>query len=269
MGADTKTLRSRIRSVDATLHLVKAAGLVASSKLPRALERMQAGRTYEEALRQGLTPLLTTAECQASPYMRQRESGIGCTVLMGGDRGLAGGYNAQLFRVADREGGNIIPLGKHACMRYGAEIRPLEGLDHSNALGIAMELCRGFAEGIFARVEVLYTSYRSAISRDILRIPLLPLEIPAKKHRQAYVIPEPDALTVFHAVVPELLAGILLRAARESTASEMAARRVAMDTAEKNARQMLDDLRLDYHQARQSAITREITEIVAGSGAYK
>ncbi|MBQ9132259.1 MAG: F0F1 ATP synthase subunit gamma, partial [Clostridia bacterium] len=189
MGADTKPLRSRIRSVDATLHLVKAAGLVASSKLPRALERMQAGRAYEAALRQALAPLLATGECQSTPYMRHRESGALCTVLMGGDRGLAGGYNTQLFRAADRVAGTVIPLGKRACAHYGTEIRPLEGWDHNSALGLALELCRDFTEEKYARVEVLYTAYRSTLSREILRIPLLPLEIPPNNHRHADVIP--------------------------------------------------------------------------------
>ena len=106
MGADIKALRTRIKSVDSTLHLTKAMGLVASSKLRRAMEGMKNGREYESAVRGAIAPLLTSGECKRSPYMRKRETdGSGDEkerlglIVIAGDRGLAGGYNANIFAV--------------------------------------------------------------------------------------------------------------------------------------------------------------------------
>ena len=99
MGADTKALRSRIKSVDSTLHLTKAMGLVASSKIRHATERMLQSRGYDAALTKMLRMLTESRECQSSPYMRQHD-GETRLIVIAGDRGMAGGYNANIFRLA-------------------------------------------------------------------------------------------------------------------------------------------------------------------------
>ena len=98
MGADIKSLRTRIKSVDSTLHLTKAMGLVASSKIRRAMDAMNRGREYESSVRRAIAPLLTSSECKGSPYMKASDEGKLCLVVVAGDRGLAGGYNANIFR---------------------------------------------------------------------------------------------------------------------------------------------------------------------------
>ena len=270
MGADIKALRNRIKSVDSTLHLTKAMGLVASSKLRRAMEGMRNGREYERAVRGVIEPLISSPECKKSPYMRQvRADGEKeklCLVVIAGDRGLAGGYNANIFRaLREYEVANVIPIGKRACDRFKAQTLSSESIDYGEALGIADELCRDFAEGKYDRVCILCTKYISMLSQETHLVQMFPLTAQSDT-KSACVVFEPDEKTVLDAVVPEYAAGMILSAAREAYACEVAARRNAMDSAGKNAQSMIDSLSLEYNRARQSAITQEITEIVAGSG---
>lgn len=267
MGANTKQLRNRIKSVDSTLHLTRAMGLVASSKLRRAMENMNKGRQYEAAVRGAIEPLMHSAECKSSPYMTEKKGGKLCLVVIAGDRGLAGGYNANIFRaLREYEDVDVIPIGKRACDRFRADTCRAESFDSRSALGLAIELCRDFREGKYSRVAILGTRYVSMLSQVVELRPVLPLTPSGENVGSAGMIYEPDELTILDAAVPEYVAGILVSAARESFACEIVARRTAMDSAGKNAQEMIDRLQLEYNRARQSAITQEITEIVAGSG---
>ena len=266
MGADTKKLRNRIKSVDSTLHLTKAMGLVASSKIRRAMLAMKRGREYEEATRTAIEPLLSCPECQKSPYMRKADGNRLCLVVIAGDRGLAGGYNANIFRaLRDYPDAHIIPIGKRACDRFKGELCYAERFEYEQALGLSLELCRDFREGAYDRIGILCTKYVSMLSQEVELRWVLPLER-SEQSGSSGVIFEPDEITILDAAIPEYVAGVLVSAVRESFASEVAARRCAMDSAGKNAQQMIDGLQLQYNRARQGAITQEITEIVAGSG---
>lgn len=268
MGADIKKLKDRIKSVDSTLHLTTAMGLVASSKIRRAMEAMLRGREYEAAVLRAIEPLLTSAECRRSPYMRG-ETGEGKTalVVIAGDRGLAGGYNANVFRLLRAYPDAVLfPVGKRACDRLGGEVCYAESFDYAQARGLAYELCRGFADRTYDRVGVLCTQYHSMLSQEARIVWLLPLTPTEQSGHAVTTVFEPSEQAVLDAAVPEYLAGSLIGAVRESFACEIAARRTAMDSAGKNAREMIDALQLQYDRARQGAITQEITEIVAGSG---
>lgn len=269
MGADIKSLRTRIKSVDSTLHLTKAMGLVASSKIRRAQDAMKRGREYEDAVGDVIETLTLCPECAKSPYMRHAEAEDNsrlCLVVIAGDRGLAGGYNANIFRLLrDYPDATVIPIGKRACDRYAGKLYEAERFDYAEASLLAKRICREFAEGIYDRVGIVGTHYLSMMSQEAYMRPILPLTRPENREERS-VIFEPDELTVLNEAVPEYVAGMLVSAVRESFASEVAARRCAMDSAGKNAQQMIDELQLDYNRARQGAITQEITEIVAGSG---
>ncbi len=145
MGADIKQLRTRIKSVDSTLHLTRAMGLVASSKIRRATDAMAKGRDYAAALREVVGILSAAEECRRSPYAAVREGGRTCLVVIAGDRGLAGGYNANIFRLLREYPDAIkIPIGKRACERFGAPTVLAEGYSYEDAFALASELCRGF-----------------------------------------------------------------------------------------------------------------------------
>ncbi len=266
MGANIKQLRTRIKSVDSTLHLTKAMGLVASSKIRRATDSMLKGQEYANAFKETVSLLTAYDECKKTPYMSVRGEDNICLVVIAGDRGLAGGYNANIFRLLrEYPNAKIIPIGKRACERFGKEIISAERYSYSDAIALANELCRDFIEEKFDKFGILSTKYNSLISQEAYVQWILPLKS-GEKDKTSTAIFEPDELTVLNAVVPDYVASMIISCVKESFACEVAARRVAMDNAEKNAREMIDNLELEYNRARQGAITQEITEIVAGSG---
>ena len=265
MGADIKSLKIRIRSVYSTLHLTRAMGLVASSKIRRATRSMNQTREYAGAMEDLLKVLRAAPECERSPYMRPVGTGTRLIVIAG-DRGLAGGYNANVFRLAATvPEAEIIPIGKRACERFGKPVISSERFPVTDARRIAEEMCRDFLDGKFEKLGILFTRYRSMMSQEATLEWVLPLE---KMEEDAGAGPvfEPDEMTVLNAAVPTYVCGVLTACVRESFASEVAARRMAMDSAGKNAQEMIDRLQLQYNRARQNSITQEITEIVAGSG---
>lgn len=268
MGADIKALRTRIKSVDSTLHLTKAMGLVASSKIRRANDSMKKGREYAGALSDLIGELSQSAECRKSPYMQVRGDDISRTriIVIAGDRGLAGGYNANVMRLAAQyKGARFIPIGKRACDKFGGELNSSERYCAGDAAALARTLCEEFAAGEYDRLGIISTEYVSMMTQNAVMNWILPL---SRKEGGAAssILFEPDEISVLNEVMPEYVAGMLMSAVRESFASEVAARRMAMDSAGKNATAMLDELALKYNRARQGAITQEITEIVAGAG---
>ncbi len=268
MGADTKALRIRIKSVDSTLHLTKAMGLVASSKIRRAGDAMKKGREYAAALDSFISELSKSSECIKSPYMQVRGDDISRTriIIIAGDRGLAGGYNANIFRLAaEYKGAEFIPIGKRACDKFGKAQNSSEKYTPGEAYALAKSLSADFARGEFDRLGIISTKYVSMMSQ----VANIKWVLPLTRNEDAEVsgtVFEPDEMTVLNAVMPEYVSGILMASVRESFASEVAARRMAMDSAGKNATAMIDSLTLQYNRSRQGAITQEITEIVAGAG---
>ncbi|MBQ3706214.1 MAG: ATP synthase F1 subunit gamma [Clostridia bacterium] len=265
MGADIKSLRTRIRSVDSTLHLTRAMGLVASSKIRRATQNMNKSREYTAAMDEVMDQLRAAPECAKSPYMAARGAGTRLIVIAG-DRGLAGGYNANVFRLAATEpDALVIPIGKRACDRFSGGFPSSERFTGEDARKLAEEQCSAFLAGEFGRLGILYTRYQSMMTQVAEIKWVLPLT-PEAGGKTVSAVFEPDERTVLDAAVPTCVAGILAACVRESFASEVAARRMAMDSAGKNAQDMIDRLQLQYNRARQNSITQEITEIVAGSG---
>lgn len=273
--ADTKSLRTRIKSVDSTLHLTKAMGLVASSKIRRASAAMAHGRDYADALGSAIRMLAASPECGKSPYMAVREGERIRLIVVAGDRGLAGGYNANVFRqyrdfLAEHPAAQItpIPIGKRACDRFsGSDDKFLsaERFSCDEVDGLAARLCADFAAGEYDRLCILCTRYVSLMTQTAEVRDILPLK---KEDGASHgMLFEPDEMTVLQNAVPLYVAGVIASAVRESFACEVAARRMAMDSAGKNAQMMIDDLQLAYNRARQGAITQEITEIVAGASA--
>ncbi len=267
MGADIKKLRSRIKSVDSTLHLTKAMGLVASSKIRRATDNMNKSNQYRRDFKDVVNMLTKSPECRKSPYMRKGSEDKICLIVIAGDRGLAGGYNANIFRfLKNYNPDTVIPIGKRACDRFGKGQIHAETFSYSDAISLSEKLCKQFSDGKYDRIGIISTKYISMMSQE----PNIEWILPLEKNEDAVsesIMFEPDEITVLNSVVSEYIASTIVASVRESFASEVAARRFAMDSAGKNAQTMLDSLQLSYNRARQGAITQEITEIVAGSDA--
>ena len=158
MAQDIKSLRTRIKSVTSTLHLTKAMGLVASSKIRRATDSMNKGKEYSRALEETVEQLSTYDECKKSPYMTVRNTGKLCLIVVAGDRGLAGGYNANIFRLMrEYPDAHVIPIGKRACDRYGGDVRLAEGFTYNEAKLITDQICKDFVEGKFDKIGIVCT----------------------------------------------------------------------------------------------------------------
>ncbi len=266
MAGNIKALRLRIKSVSSTLQLTKAMGLVASSKLRRANIASTKALEYRASLLQSISILSSDTESLKSPFMRQNSTGITKLIVIAGDRGMAGGYNANVFReTKNYPDAEIIPIGKRARDRYSGEFISSEKMSFFDAKALADKLCEEFRNGEYDRLGVVYTECVSAMKQEARTAWLLPIEKSQEASNNS-VLFEPDCLTVLNGAVKEYVAGMITSYVRESFASEVNARRMAMDSAGKNAKQMIDDLSIEYNRARQGAITQEITEIVAGSG---
>ena len=266
MSGNTKTLRTRIKSVSSTLQLTKAMGLVASSKIRRANANMLKGREYEEALNKMINSLTSSRECSKSPFLREVTGERTRLIVIAGDRGLAGGYNANVIRLLrEHSHAEVLPIGKKICERYGKPILSAEKFSFDDAYKMATDLISDYLDDKFDKLGILFTKYHSIMSQEALVQWVLPFS-KGESTTNTSTIFEPDSLTVLNHVAKEYLAGIITVKVRESFASEVSARRMAMDSAGKNAKQMISDLQLEYNRARQGAITQEITEIVAGSG---
>lgn len=265
MGADIKALRTRIKSVDSTLHLTKAMGLVASSKIRGATVAMENSRQYLDAVNAIITQLSSSSECAKSPYMAQNSTGKTKIIIIAGDRGLAGGYNANVFReAAQYADAEFVPIGKRACERFGKDFVSSEKFSGAESYELAKKLCKEFCDGEFDRLGIICTKYVSMMKQEAVTKWVLPLTKTEPKGG-AGILFEPDERYILDTAVPEYVTGMIMGAVRESYTCEVVARRMAMDSAGKNAQTMIDDLQLKYNRARQGAITQEITEIIAGS----
>ena len=214
-----------------------------------------------------LQDILSKNSDRSLPYLAPVQADAPAAyVVIAGDRGLAGGYNANVFRLAATvKADEVIAIGKRACERFGQEVISSEKVPSVKVKEIADRLCRNFVEGKYGKLGILYTRYRSMLSQEATLKWVLPLE-KTEKTGKAEPIFEPDEQTVLNGAVPTYVSGLISACIRESFACEVAARRMAMDSAGKNAQEMIDRLQLQYNRARQNSITQEITEIVAGSG---
>lgn len=266
MGANTKQLRTRIKSVNSTLHLTKAMGLVAASKIRRATDAMNKSLEYSRALNDLVEILTLSPECDKSPFLSANiDNPKRRIIVIAGDRGLAGGYNANIFRLSkEYSDAEFIPIGKRAVERFCGEMLCAETFTYDDSLKLARKLCNDFQENKYSSLGIISTKYVSMLTQEPRFSEILPL----KKNPDAKssgVVFEPDEATILQKAVTEYVAGLIISHVRESFACEIASRRNAMDSAGKNAQEMIDNLQLEYNRARQGAITQELTEIVAGS----
>ena len=280
-GVSMKDIKSRIKSMESTRQITKAMEMVAASKLRGAQERAIASRPYFEVLYQTIHDIADANTDLSSPFVQAPRGEKYCFVVIAGDRGLAGGYNNNVLKLAMAQMAGkdavVLPIGKKATEYFRSRGVPLvnslypvaEDVNSGECYTMAKQLCREYLEGKFDQVVLCYTNFVSVLTQTPAALPMLPLSvITSKRKREGYqqlTMYEPDSVSVFNAIVPEYLGGVIYGALRESLCSEQAARRTAMDSATKNADEMIEGLSLQYNRARQGAITQEITEIVAGA----
>ena len=280
MAGSMKDIKLRIKSVESTMQITKAMELVASSKMRRAKERVEHSRPYFETLYESLTKIAAADPRARNPYLRRDDIKRTLLVVIAGDRGLAGGYNANVFKQADAAEGpvTVLPIGKrsaeyfahHGAGLFTPEVLMAADVSVSECFTLSHQITEGFLKGEYDAVKLCYTRFDSMMTQTATTLEVLPLtieptEVQKAEARRSQILYKPSCEEVFGAIIPEYVAGVLYGAVCESVASELAARRTAMDAATKNAGEMIDHLNLYYNRARQAAITQEITEIVAGA----
>ena len=286
-SGNMKDIKRRIKSVESTMQITKAMELVASSKLRKAKEKADKARPYFNALYDTMCEIQSENPDFLSQYSKKRSDKTVMLVVIAGDRGLAGGFNSNVLKLAqariDELKGEhnikIIAVGKKAgeyFMKRGYELAAsypgiAEGLKIHHAADIADKITSPYTKGEIDRVELFRTEYVSPLVQRAESLPVLPLDIKSDETRKAKELPiyEPSAGQVFDAIVPKYITGIIFGAVVDSFASEQAARRTAMESATDNASEMISSLSLMYNRARQASITQEITEIVSGASAQE
>ena len=280
MAGSMKDIKLRIKSVESTMQITKAMELVASSKMRRAKERVEHSRPYFETLHETLTKIAAADPRARNPYLRRDEIKRTLLIVIAGDRGLAGGYNSNVLKQAGAEEGKVVvlPIGKrsaeyfvhHEVPLFTQEVLLAAEISVGECFQLSRQITEGYRKGEYDAVKICYTRFDSMMTQTATTMEVLPLSIePTEQQkaeaRRSRILYKPSSEEVFSAIIPEYVAGIVYGAVCESVASELAARRTAMDAATKNAGEMIDHLNLYYNRARQAAITQEITEIVAGA----
>ena len=297
--ASLRIIRNRIRSVRNTQKITKAMKMLAAAKLRRAQDAVIRARPYAQVIEEMLASLAEARardELPPHPLMAVRPERRVEVVMLTSDRGLAGGFNSNIIRRGQRfmteESGRLERIQFSTVGRRGRDFAKKRGftmrkdylgffgrLSYAQAREIADDLITAYEKDELDAVYLLYNYFRSTIAQEITLVRLLPLEPKKRKPEEqapdkgGLITPEhifePSRPVVLQSLLPRFLAMQIWRALLESEASEHAARMTAMDSATKNAAEMIGRLTLEYNRARQAAITKELMEIVSGAEALK
>ena len=297
-----RDVKNRISSVQNIRKITRAMEMVAAARLRRAEQRIERLRPYAGAIRRMTRQAAEAAgsELSALPILQEHESTDTVAILLvTADRGLAGAFNSQIVRAGIRaaaqheaEGRRVIfsASGRRGVSSLSFRGRELAGSyvgftdrpGYENAREIAEALMAAYVDGEVDRVEIFYNGYVSALTQEVRRETLLPLQQATvleggehdvdkdesddgKAGQQALVDYEPDPAEILRRLVPDYVEISIFRALLESTASEHGARMTAMRNASENAGEVIEDLTLEMNRARQAEITQEIMEVVAGA----
>lgn len=285
-----KDLRNRIRSVKSTQKITSAMKMVSAAKLRRAQEQAVASRPYAERLERMIAALGARVKSGAPPLLSGNGSDRKHLILVAtADRGLCGPFNASIVREARNSARRLMAEGKEVKLlfvgRKGRDamkrdfakqslgLIELSGgkgrIAFADADAIGKRLIEMFTEGEIDVASVVYARFKSAISQTVTRQQLIPAPLPEAMPADE-AVPfeyEPDEEAILKALLPRNLSVQIYRAMLENAASEQGARMTAMDSATRNAGEMIDKLTLNYNRTRQAYITRELIEIISGAQA--
>ena len=266
-NSSAKAIKNRIKSIESTMQITRAMELVSSSRLQKAKKHAE----NTSAVRTTLTDAIREAgrDYGAAGSVFFKNSGTQSVyIVISGDRGLAGGFNNNLFRSVAKHAGEseptVITIGKKAAEHYKSEKKvSAAGISNKKCRELANTLKNMLVSGETGNIFIAYNSFKSAFSQEPVIEKLLPIEEHDKK--KDLTIYEPSAEKVFDDIISWYLSTYIYCSTCESIAAEHAARRNAMAAANKNGSEMIENMRLEYNRARQSVITQELNEIVAGA----
>ncbi|MDR2658488.1 MAG: ATP synthase F1 subunit gamma [Spirochaetaceae bacterium] len=291
--ATLRDIRVRMKTIAQTLKVTKAMNLISTAKLRKGRRLLTDTEPYFNRIQRTMANLLHSAGHVESSYFDEKKEGRTCIIAVSSDKGLAGGYNANIFRyvldVCKKVNTPILILIGNIGQRYfvNSPYMTLETFSFASQLP-TLEKAREISEyvisqfewGVFSEVRIVYTHMYNTLRLSPAERILLPFneermrlassnsvfaEVEKKKPLNFEYIPSPEA--VFNALAPQYITGLVYGCLVEAYASEQSARMSAMDEATKNARDILDRQKLFYNRTRQASITQEVTEIVSGSSA--
>ncbi|MGZ3754477.1 MAG: ATP synthase F1 subunit gamma [Mucilaginibacter sp.] len=289
--ANLKEVRNRIASVSSTQQITKAMKMVSAAKLKRATNAIIQLRPYAEKLNELLSNLSASLEDGSSPFLAARVPNKVLIITVSSNRGLAGAFNANVIKTANNliaekyseqlKAGNvsIVSIGKKTQEYYqrrkynviGNNSDVYNNLNFANVSAITESIMEGFLKGDYDRVEIVYNRFKNAavqflIAEQLLPVPKAETKVESKANQVDYIL-EPSQEEIVEQLIPKNIKIQVYKAVLDSNASEHGARMTAMDKATDNAGELLKQLKLSYNQARQAAITTELTEIVSGAAA--
>lgn len=292
--ATMRDIKRRKASIESTEQITKAMKLVATVKLQKSRAKAENSRLYFNMMYKTIQEMLKKSEGIDHEFLRVGSSAKKAIVVITSNRGLAGGYNANIVRLVTGSGisaedARIIAVGRKgrdALSRKGYEIAS----DHSDvineplfsdAMEITRELLAMFEKDEIGEIYLAYTSFKNTVSQVPKLMKLLPVDLEAVETEEAseeseglkadllLMNYEPNATEVLDAIIPKYMSSLIYGAFLEAVASENGARMTAMDSATNNAEDMIAKLSLQYNRARQGSITQELTEIIAGANAIE
>ncbi len=286
--ANLKEIKRRIQSVKNTQQITKAMKLVAASKLRKAQQAILDARPYAIKMMDVINHLAARCNSDLHPLLDDREGNRTLLLIITSDKGLCGGFNGSIIRKTaqylkdnDQNENSLIVAGKKGndifSNRPVTIVEDLVGwtkdFDYLKAQAIGGNLATMFSESKIDKVLIVYNEFKSVMQQEVIVEQLLPV-VPEKMEQgkdsvaMDYIY-EPDEETILNVLLKRYIADVVYRAFLESSASEHGARMTAMDSASRNAGEMIDGLTLTYNKARQAYITKELIEIVNGAEALK
>ena len=283
--ANLKEVRNRIVSVGSTQQITSAMKMVSAAKLKRAQDAIVQMRPYANKMRELLENLSSSVDSSESSFAKQRPVKNVLLVVITSNRGLCGGFNANVIKRAnalmrDSYAGcsvSVLTIGKKAtdffrkapCTLVSSHNELFNDLNYSNTAPIADSIIEAFEKGTYDKIELVYNQFKNAavqIVQNEQYLPVVPTVAEVKNNATDYIF-EPDKTSILLDLIPRSLKTQLYKAILDSVASEHGARMTAMHKATDNAKELIRVLKLNYNKARQAAITGEILEIVGGSEA--
>ncbi len=289
--ATLRDIKTRIKGVQNTQQITNAMKMVAAAKLRRAQENVVNARPYANQISVLLSHLSAENDITQNPFTAERQVKSAAVVIVSADRGLCGAFNTNLIKETVRYiteelnskdiKAQLFCIGKKGYDYFnkrnytivGKQTGIFSALGYNSAAGISQELIRGYTDGNFDKVIIIYNEFKSVINQRIVVEQFLPIPIKKesegdKKIKSDYIL-EPDLGYIFNYLPSKHLKAQIWRILLESNAAELGARMTAMDNATTNAKELIRTLRIKYNKERQAAITKEILEIVSGANALK
>ena len=289
-----RDIKRRKGSIQSTQQITKAMKLVSTVKLQRAKSHAEDSKAYFKCMYETVTNILSKAGTINHPYLRSGETGKKAIIVITSNRGLAGGYNSNVVKLVTRGSfakDDVViyaigKKGKDTLTRNGYEVvwdnpEMIESPAYADAMKLSSDLLESFAKGEISEIYLAYTAFKNTVSQIPTLLKLLPVEVEAEQEEVKGEkieaddsvddsIPmnfEPEDEEALDMIIPKYITSLIYGGMVESLASENGARMQAMDSATSNAEDMISHLSLQYNRARQSSITQELTEIIAGANA--